>query len=69
MLLSGQPIWRERLQGVGVISAEECLALGVTGTDPAFSTGYAWDLRRNLPYLDYDQLEFDVLCGSYGDSL
>ena len=66
VLLSGQPIWRERLQGVGVISAEECLALGVTG--PILrSTGYAWDLRRNLPYLAYDQLEFDVLCGSYGD--
>ncbi|MYJ13289.1 MAG: NADH-quinone oxidoreductase subunit D, partial [Acidimicrobiia bacterium] len=30
-LLTGQPIWRERLQGVGVISATECLALGVTG--------------------------------------
>ena len=66
-LLTGQPIWRERLQGVGVISAEECLALGVTG--PILrSTGYSWDLRRHMPYLDYDRLEFDVLCGSHGDS-
>ena len=46
MLMTGQPIWRERLQGVGVITAEEALALGVTG--PILrSTGYAWDLRRD----------------------
>jgi NADH-quinone oxidoreductase subunit D len=65
-LLTGQPIWRERLQGVGVISTEECLALGTTG--PILrSTGYAWDLRRDMPYLAYDQVEFDVLVGTYGD--
>jgi NADH-quinone oxidoreductase subunit D len=65
-LLTGQPIWRERLQGVGVISAAECLALGVTG--PILrSTGYAWDLRRDAPYLAYDQVDFDVIVGSYGD--
>lgn len=65
-LLTGQPIWRERLQGIGVIGAPECLALGVTG--PILrSTGYAWDLRRDEPYLAYDQIDFDVLVGSYGD--
>ena len=65
-LLTGQPIWRERLQGVGVISAEECLALGVTG--PILrSTGYSWDLRRHVPYLAYDRLSFDVICGRHGD--
>ena len=63
MLLTEQPIWRERLQGVGVITAEECLALGVTG--PILrSTGYAWDLRRDMPYLAYDQVDFDVIVGS-----
>ncbi|KAA0235690.1 MAG: NADH-quinone oxidoreductase subunit D [Actinobacteria bacterium] len=66
VLMTGQPIWRERLQGVGVISAEEALALGTTG--PILrSTGYAWDLRRDLPYLAYDELEFDVVVGTYGD--
>ncbi len=66
VLLTGQPIWRERLQGVGVISAEEALDLGATG--PILrSTGYAWDLRKDLPYLAYDQVEFDVIVGSYGD--
>jgi len=65
-LLTGQPIWRQRLQGVGVINSTECLALGVTG--PLLrSTGYAWDLRRDMPYLAYDQVDFDVLVGSYGD--
>ncbi|MCB0995474.1 MAG: NADH-quinone oxidoreductase subunit D [Acidimicrobiales bacterium] len=65
-LLTGQPIWRERLQGVGVINTAECLALGVTG--PILrSTGYAWDLRRDQPYLAYDEVDFDVIVGSYGD--
>ncbi|MGZ4758775.1 MAG: NADH-quinone oxidoreductase subunit D, partial [Acidimicrobiales bacterium] len=65
-LLTGQPIWRERLQGVGLITAQECLALGITG--PILrSTGYAWDLRRDDPYLAYDQLEFDLVVGTHGD--
>ena len=65
-LMTGQPIWRERLQGVGVITTEECLALGTTG--PILrSTGYAWDLRRDLPYLAYDEVDFDVVVGTYGD--
>ena len=65
-LLTGQPIWHERLQGVGVINSAECLALGVTG--PLLrSTGYAWDLRKDIPYLEYDQVKFDVLVGTYGD--
>ena len=65
-LMTGQPIWRERLQGVGVITAEEAIALGATG--PVLrSTGYAWDLRRDMPYLRYDQVDFDVIVGTYGD--
>jgi NADH-quinone oxidoreductase subunit D len=66
ILLTGQPLFRKRLQGVGVITAAECLALGITG--PLLrSTGYAWDLRRDEPYLAYDALDFDVIVGSYGD--
>ena len=65
-LLTGQPIFRERLQGVGAITADECLALGVTG--PILrGSGYAWDLRRDMPYLKYDELDFDVIVGTYGD--
>ena len=66
-LMTGQPIWRERLQGVGVLGTDEALALSTTG--PLLrSTGYAWDLRRDMPYLAYDQVDFDVIVGSYGDS-
>ena len=66
ILMTDQPIWRERLQGVGVITTEEALALGATG--PILrSTGYAWDLRREQPYLAYDEVDFDVIVGSYGD--
>ncbi|RMH77657.1 MAG: NADH-quinone oxidoreductase subunit D, partial [Actinomyces sp.] len=65
-LLSGQPIWRERLQGVGVLNAAEAIALGATG--PLLrSTGVPRDLRRDEPYLAYDQVDFDVVVGTFGD--
>jgi NADH-quinone oxidoreductase subunit D len=65
--MTGQPIWRERLQGVGVITPEEAIALSATG--PILrSTGVAWDLRRAQPYLAYPEVEFDVVVGTYGDS-
>ncbi len=66
-LLTGQPIFRNRLVGVGAITAEEALALSLTG--PLLrSTGVAWDLRRSMPYLAYDQVDFDVIVGTYGDN-
>jgi NADH-quinone oxidoreductase subunit D len=66
-LLTGQPIFRGRMVGVAPITAEEALALGVTG--PVLrSTGVAWDLRRSMPYLAYDQVDFDVIVGTYGDN-
>ncbi|MDP6902030.1 MAG: NADH-quinone oxidoreductase subunit D [Acidimicrobiales bacterium] len=67
VLMTGQPIWRERTQGIGVITTDEALALGATG--PILrSTGYAWDLRRAMPYLAYDQVDFDIVVGTYGDT-
>ena len=66
-LLTGQPIFRNRMVGVAPITAEEALALGVTG--PLLrSTGVPWDLRRSMPYLAYDEVEFDVIVGTYGDN-
>jgi NADH-quinone oxidoreductase subunit D len=66
-LLTGQPIFRQRLIGVGAITAEEALALGLTG--PLLrSTGVPWDLRRTMPYLAYDEVDFDVIVGTYGDN-
>jgi NADH-quinone oxidoreductase subunit D len=66
-LLTGQPIFRERTEGVGAITAEQALALSATG--PILrSTGVPWDLRRTMPYLAYDQVDFDVIVGTYGDN-
>jgi NADH-quinone oxidoreductase subunit D len=66
-LLTGQPIFRERTEAVGNLSAEEALALSITG--PLLrSTGVPWDLRRTMPYLAYDQVDFDVIVGTYGDN-
>jgi NADH-quinone oxidoreductase subunit D len=58
-LLSANPIWLHRNVGVGKLSAEECLALGVTG--PVLrSAGVAADLRKDAPYSGYETYEFDV---------
>jgi NADH-quinone oxidoreductase subunit D len=66
-LLTGQPIFRERMVGVAPMTAEEAVALGVTG--PLLrSTGVPWDLRRTMPYLAYDEVDFDVIVGTYGDN-
>ncbi|MDP9441867.1 MAG: NADH-quinone oxidoreductase subunit D [Actinomycetota bacterium] len=66
-LLTGQPIFQERTQGVGVLTPEQAVALSATG--PILrSTGVEWDLRRDMPYQFYDQLEFDVIVGQYGDA-
>jgi NADH-quinone oxidoreductase subunit D len=65
-LLTNNPIWVERMVGVGVISTEEALSLGVTG--PILrSTGFAWDLRTAQPYLAYDEVDFDVIYTENGD--
>ena len=66
-LLTGQPLFQKRLQGIGVLNASEALALSATG--PILrSTGYDWDLRKDEPYLAYDQVDFDVIVGTHGDS-
>jgi NADH-quinone oxidoreductase subunit D len=58
-LLTGQPIWRNRMAGVGVLPVDACLALGITG--PILrSAGLAWDLRKIEPYLGYEEYTFEV---------
>jgi NADH-quinone oxidoreductase subunit D len=58
-LLSGNPIWLERNKGVGVLTSDQCLALGVTG--PMLrAAGVAHDLRTAPPYSGYEQYDFEV---------
>lgn len=65
-LLTGNPIWTGRLQGVGYLSAEDAVALGVTGP-PARASGIDWDLRRDMPYSGYEKFKFDVPVSTVGD--
>ena len=58
-LLTQNPIWIERNRGVGILTAEQCLRMGITG--PLLrAAGVAHDLRTVSPYSDYDRYEFDV---------
>jgi NADH-quinone oxidoreductase subunit D len=65
-LLTGNPIWIGRLQGVGTLSAKDAVALGVTGP-PLRASGVDWDLRRDMPYSGYEKFKFDVPTSTVGD--
>jgi NADH-quinone oxidoreductase subunit D len=66
-VVTGQPIFQQRTQGVGVITTDQAIALGASG--PILrATGHAWDLRADMPYQFYDQLDFDTIVGQYGDA-
>jgi NADH-quinone oxidoreductase subunit D len=65
-LLSGQAIWLRRTKGIGLLSAEDALALGQSG--PVLrASGVDWDLRKTEPYLAYNQVDFDVPVYPNGD--
>ena len=66
-LCNANPIFKGRLEGVGHLDIEGCLALGLTG--PILrSTGYAWDLRKTQPYSGYEDYDFDVITWDTADS-
>jgi len=66
-LLDDNPIWRERNEGVGVLTGEQALALGVTG--PLLrASGIDADLRKDMPYGGYETFEFDVPVRTEGDA-
>jgi NADH-quinone oxidoreductase subunit D len=58
-LLTGNPIFINRLQGVGLLSKEDAISLGVTGP-PLRASGVDWDLRRDMPYSSYEKFQFKV---------
>ena len=66
LLLTKNPIWVQRLKGVGVLSAEDAIAYGMTG--PILrGSGVPYDLRKAKPYSSYDHFDFDVPVGRAGD--
>jgi NADH-quinone oxidoreductase subunit D len=67
-LLLKNRIFLDRLEGVGVISGKDAVALSWTG--PCLrASGVAYDIRKAHPYLKYDEVEFHVPVGKSGDAL
>jgi len=66
-LLTTNRIWVERTKGVGFITGEQCIALGVTG--PVLrASGVKWDIRKAQPYAAYSELDFEIPIGTAGDT-
>ncbi len=58
-LLNLNPIWMQRTKGVGFISVEDMLDLGITG--PMLrGAGVPWDIRKSEPYSSYDKFDFNI---------
>jgi NADH-quinone oxidoreductase subunit D len=66
-LLTRNRIFRDRLDGIGIITKADIASYGITGP-MARASGVAYDVRKDHPYLVYDQLDFDVPIGSVGDN-
>src|SRR6202022_2009479 len=65
-LLTKNRIWLGRTQGVGVLSAEDAIAIGVSGPSLRGS-GVPYDVRKAFPYSSYDEFDFDVPVEAAGD--
>ena len=66
-LLTDNRIWKQRTVGVGVISPERAINMGLTGA-MLRGSGVEWDLRKKQPYEVYDKMDFDIAVGVNGDS-
>ena len=65
-LLTENRIWKQRTVGIGVVSPERALNLGMSGV-MLRGSGIAWDLRKKQPYDAYDAVDFDIPVGVNGD--
>ncbi len=66
-LLTTNRIWVDRLKGVGVMPRDVAISYGLTGPSLRAS-GVEWDLRKERPYLGYEDYDFDVPVGEVGDA-
>ncbi len=66
-LLTGNRIWLERTRGVGVISAADAIAVGLSGP-PLRASGVPRDVRKDEPYAAYADFDFDIPIGTRGDT-
>jgi len=65
-LLTDNRIWKQRTVGIGVVTPERAMNLGMTG--PMLrGSGVVWDLRKTQPYDVYDRMDFDIPVGKNGD--
>jgi NADH-quinone oxidoreductase subunit D len=66
-LLTENRIWVGRTKGIGILTADEAIALGATG--PVIrASGVAWDIRKAMPYAAYNDYEFDIPTRKNGDT-
>ncbi len=65
-LLTQNRIWLARTKGVGVLSREDAIALGVSGPTLRGS-GVAYDVRKMFPYSSYEDFDFNVPVETAGD--
>ncbi|WP_251133961.1 NADH-quinone oxidoreductase subunit D [Rhodomicrobium sp. Az07] len=66
-LLTDNRIFKQRTVDIGVVSLEDAMAYGFTGT-MLRGSGAAWDLRKSQPYECYADLDFDIPIGKNGDN-
>ena len=66
-LLTRNPLWLQRLQGIGIIKAEDAIDWGLSGPNLR-ACGVPWDLRESHPYSGYEQFDFTIALGQAGDS-
>lgn len=66
-MLTENRIWRERLEGIGIVEVGEGMNRGFTGV-MIRGSGIAWDVRKNIPYECYEEIDFKIAIGRRGDS-
>ncbi len=66
LMLTHNPIWRKRINGIGIISQEDCISYAITG--PVLrAAGVSYDIRKAQPYSGYESYDFEIPTGTTGD--